>query len=565
MKGTTAGLKVGATVLLILVLGFFVFRFVAKGLGGDRGYEVWALFRDATGLVEKSRVQVAGLNIGEIAGRRLQGHEARITIRLRPDTELWSNAVIYKKSASLLGEYYLEIDPGMPYTPDPLTGKTIQNYLIKDCEKVTGNPDCKQIKNVIEAVTPSDILVQVNETLPVLRDILWNVRKLTEGPVTDLVQEVRGDIARNSQALEKLLGNVDRVVSDVGGFTHGPPSEDMRESIRNLRDITAEVRSLVASGEGGGPGGGGGGGGGGGPGQRSGAPGALRRDLDKLADSIDRLNKSLDHAEKFTGDVAEITDRVNRGEGTVGRLLNDDAIAENVSDITEDAAGFVKSLTRLQTIVGVRTEYNILARAPRTYLSLKLMPRPDKYYLIEVVDDPRGSRRYSHRFENVTGGNTTQQGNINYDVWERTSGFRFSFMFAKRIVPSFARGQFGITGRVGIKESTGGVGLDFDFWNQRLMLNVDLFDFMAARLPRLKVWAAVEVLKHFWLLGGLDDVLNREGSTLLPAEATCGPATPASFCRAGRDYFLGLQLTFTDEDLKALLTVGGSALAGAAR
>ena len=559
MRGTTAGLKVGATALFILVLGFFVFRFVAKGLGGERGYEVWALFRDATGLVEKSRVQVAGLNIGEIAGRRLQGHEARVTVRLRPDAELWSNAVIYKKSASLLGEYYLEIDPGMPSTPDPLTGQTIKNYLIKDCEKVTGKPDCNQIKNVIEAVTPSDILVQVNETLPVLRDILWNVRKLTEGPVTDLVQEVRGDIARNSQALEKLLGNVDRVVSDVGSFTHGPPSDDLRESVRNLRDITAEVRSLVASGGGSG----GSGGSGGDTAQKGGGQGPLRRDLDKLADSIDRLNKSLDNAEKFTGDVASITDRVNRGEGTVGRLLNDDAIAENVSDITEDAAGFVKSLTRLQTIVGVRTEYNILARAPRTYLTLKLMPRPDKYYLIEVIDDPRGTRRYSHRFENVTGGDVTKQGNINVDSWERTSGFRFSFMFAKRVAPWGDR--FGVTGRVGIKESTGGVGLDFDFWHQRLTLNVDLFDFMAARLPRLKVWAAVEVLKHFWLLGGVDDLLNREGTAPNPAGITCGPATPSSWCHAGRDYFAGLQLTFTDEDLKALLAIGGSAVAGAAR
>ena len=31
----------------------------------------------------------------------------------------------------------------------------------------------------------------------------------------------------------------------------------------------------------------------------------------------------------------------------------------------------------------------------------------------------------------------------------------------------------------------------------------------------------------------------------------------------GRDYFLGGQLIFNDEDLKALLAVGGSALGGA--
>ena len=35
-------------------------------VGGHQGYRVWCIFHDATGLVEKSRVQIAGLNIGQI-------------------------------------------------------------------------------------------------------------------------------------------------------------------------------------------------------------------------------------------------------------------------------------------------------------------------------------------------------------------------------------------------------------------------------------------------------------------------------------------------------------------
>ena len=40
-----------------------------------------------------------------------------------PETQLWSNATVFKKSASLLGEFYLEIDPGTPESPDPMTGQ----------------------------------------------------------------------------------------------------------------------------------------------------------------------------------------------------------------------------------------------------------------------------------------------------------------------------------------------------------------------------------------------------------------------------------------------------------
>ena len=114
MRSTGAAIKVGLTALAIALLSFFAFKFVSKGLGGGGGYHVWALFHDATGLVDKSQVQVAGLNIGEISDRRLDGSLARVTIKIKPDVMLWSNASIFKKAASLLGQYYLEIDPGTP-------------------------------------------------------------------------------------------------------------------------------------------------------------------------------------------------------------------------------------------------------------------------------------------------------------------------------------------------------------------------------------------------------------------------------------------------------------------
>src|SRR5579859_1191365 len=111
MRSGAAALKVGITVLVIGFLGFLGFRWVAKGLAGGSGYRVWAHFRDATGLVDKSRVQIAGLIIGEIASRELDGQYAKVTLRLQPDAKLFSNATVFKKTASLLGEFYLEIDP----------------------------------------------------------------------------------------------------------------------------------------------------------------------------------------------------------------------------------------------------------------------------------------------------------------------------------------------------------------------------------------------------------------------------------------------------------------------
>src|SRR3569623_1326200 len=85
-----------------------------------------------------------------------------------------------------------------------------------------------------------------------------------------------------------------------------------------------------------------------------------------------------------------ITGRMEKGEGTVGHILTDDTIARNIESITDDAGGFIRSITKLQTIVGLRTEYNFLSGQPKEYLAIQLVPRPDKFYLIEIVNDPRG-------------------------------------------------------------------------------------------------------------------------------------------------------------------------------
>jgi phospholipid/cholesterol/gamma-HCH transport system substrate-binding protein len=55
--------------------------------------------------------------------------------------------------------------------------------------------------------------------------------------------------------------------------------------------------------------------------------------------------------------------------------------------------------------------------------------------------------------------------------------------------------------------------------------------------PRYRFSLSYEFIKHLWLLGGVDHV----------------------FESSARDYFLGLQLRFTDEDLKTVLPFSGGA------
>ncbi len=508
MRRSWASVTVGLLVLIVGTLSYFLIRSTSERTSGSHGIAVWALFRDASGLFEKSRVQTAGISIGQIDKRELDPVTARakITIRMNPGVTLYENAVVSKKSASLLGEYYLEIDPGTPV--GLVHGQRKEMRVLHDGE---------QIVNVREPTAMGDIIDSVGTLLPILHDILDDVHRLTSGTITDIAENVNKLIESNSDTLGRLLERVDTIAANVEGVTSSEAG-DVKESIRNVREITESLKSLIGT-----------------------TQGQVAGTGNKVQTSIDRLQSTLDNLNKSMANIETVTERLEKGEGTVGRILTDDSIARNVEDITENASSFVRGVTKLQTIVGLRSEYNVLANTLKNYLQVQLMPRPDKFYLIELIEDPRG---YSNTVTSVTQSSST---GFNTATTVTTSDqLRFSLMFGKRVGP--------FVGRFGIKESTGGVGGDLVLFDDRLVLSVDVFNFAQStvgQLPRVKVAGAWEIWnKTLYVIGGADELLNYHRG-----EAGTG---------GGFDWFVGGQLRFNDEDLKSLLLVGGGAAAGAA-
>jgi phospholipid/cholesterol/gamma-HCH transport system substrate-binding protein len=512
VRRSWASLTVGLLVVIVAVISYLLIRSTSEHSSNGKGIAVYGLFRDASGLFEKSRVQTAGIAVGQIDARKLDQEtaKARITIRMLPGITLYENAVVSKKSASLLGEYYLEIDPGTPIGLDH--GQRREMRKLKDGD---------QILRVIEPTQMGDMLNDVATLLPILHDILADVRKLTSGTITDIADNINKLIESNADTLGRLLERVDTIAANVEGVT-STEAGDVKESIKNVRQITDSIKSLVGT-----------------------TQGQIAGTGNKMQGSIDRLQNTLDNLDKSMTNIASISERIDKGEGTVGHILNDDTIARNVEDITENASGFIRSVTKLQTIVGLRTEYNILANTLKNYLSVQIMPRPDKFYLIELVEDPRG---YSNTV--LTATHSSAAPFMTSITTTTSDALRFSLMFGKQI--GLGSATLGL--RFGIKESTGGVGGDLYLFDDKLELSTDVFGFAQSTVGqnfRVKVSAAGELWNRtVYLVGGADDLLNYHRG-----EAGTG---------GGFDWFLGLQLRFNDEDLKSLLLVGGGAAAGAA-
>ena len=158
----------------------------------------------------------------------------------------------------------------------------------------------------------------------------------------------------------------------------------------------------------------------------------------------------------------------------------------------------------------------------KSYVELRLQPREDKYYLIEIVNDPRGLTRFEQsrrRHRQPERPAALPRGPHDHDQ-------RLPLLAAVR--PALrARSPAGSASRSRPAAS----GSICSLFEDRFELRQDLFGFGEVVLPRWRISLGYEFIQRLWLLGGVDDI----------------------FSPMRRDYFVGLQLKFNDEDLKTIL------------
>lgn len=487
MSRISTAAKVGAFTIVLTVAAVVIYRFIDYQVGGEEGYTVHAYLKDAQGIAKHSQVKLAGIPVGHIKSVRLEHGKARVDIAMDRDVPLYDDASVAKISSSLLGEYFLAVAAG-----------TEGKRQLRDGD---------EIRHVLEAATTDDIMKDVAEITQDVKkvtralantvgtdqgedDIKRTLANLAE--VTDNLNKI---VAENRQTIRSILTNVESI-SDKS-------APEIDRILENVRVATQDVRELMAKSE-----------------EPGAAPGEVRQIIDRVENASSSLESALSNLDSAT-------ERIERGEGTLGRLSKDEKLIDEVEGVAEGVNEFVGGISRLQTIVELRSEYQFLSGGMKSYLKVRLQPREDKYYLVEVISDPRGFTTFEQL--DVDTNNPNDPPHYREVRATTKNSFRFSFQFAKSMGP--------FTGRFGIVESTGGIGLDLLLLDDRFEVSQDLFGFGEVVLPRYRITLGYEFVNHLWLLAGVDDILSADR----------------------RDYYVGLRLRFNDTDLKSILPFAGGA------
>ena len=534
MQSFWTPLRVGLVVAAAAVAFALGLYFIGANIGRDKSYRVFAMFDDATGLGARSRVQIAGIPVGQVDHIELDQAtaRARVWLKIKQEYPLHRNATITKRSESILGDFLLDLTPGTPDQPLLKDGDEIRN--------VVRQPGMNEVFNQLSKIAGDIGVVTENlrKTLGGengennLRTIVENLTRITEG--------IEGIIDRSQSRVDAILGNVQSFTGNLRNIGAGG-EQDVLAILKNTRDATAEARDILKT-----------------VGNVVGSQdtGELKKSVGSVRSSMEKLDTSL-------ANIREITDKINKGEGTIGRLVNDDRLAKNLEKTTSSLNDVFAGLGQLKIELQERNEFLLgctgitacdARNAPITgnalvdysynpwtknYFSIRIIPKPDKWYGFELVDDPRGSvRRVQVRNTLIDPAGPNQFFPSSYTQITTERQLKFSAYIAKRYGP--------ISGRFGILENTGGFGVKVHLLNDSLIVSADAFEFAnpLKQHPRIKVYADYRFLDHLFITAGADDLVNgREFDTEHPTRIV-----------NGRDYFFGAGFYFTDDDVKLLLS-----------
>lgn len=272
----------GAVVAVIGALVWFTFSLGGGAAAGSRGYVL--LFDSALGLSIDNIVAVAGVKVGVVDSITVDGRRARVTVKVAPDIVLHADAKAALRQKTLLGEKYVDLDPGTDAAPPLPAGAVLANNMptveidqvVRDISLLVDRlnnitpPLESAIGRIDDAMKDQDGKAIANELVGALQDLRTLVRETNKvvGSSGDDLRVVLS-MAREkgpslltrlesaSTKVDNLLGAVDpaqvrSVVDRVGPATETAATNleeittDMKVAMSDLRDAARRVDGVLA-------------------------------------------------------------------------------------------------------------------------------------------------------------------------------------------------------------------------------------------------------------------------------------------------------------------------------
>ena len=288
-------IKVALLAITAIVILFFGVRFLKGSELLNSSNVYYVVYEKIDGLAVSNPILINGLKVGRVESiRLLQERKNGILVRLRvnSDVTVGQSARAILASSSILGGETIILDVGNIAQPLP-GGDTIAAAR----EQTIGQ--LVQAKALPIAEKFDSTLAQLNAIIGVNgNDTMANI-----------IGMLVGDTATVSQTVEELAIATQRA------------SALLRYNEQNLNTTMANLTMLSNSLSD----------------PKQGLPPLLAK-LNQTVDSVNnlQLNRTLNKLDRIAQNLEQVTDKINQGQGSLGKFVNDDSLYTNLNRSAED-------------------------------------------------------------------------------------------------------------------------------------------------------------------------------------------------------------------------------------
>jgi phospholipid/cholesterol/gamma-HCH transport system substrate-binding protein len=311
-----------------------------------------------------------------------------------------------------------------------------------------------------------------------------------------LAQEIRSTLNQDRRdELEGAISNLATILRDLKGVIQ-ENRDGVKNTVTNIESASSNLPAVIES---------------------------LERTLDKyhsVGANLDRrLPEVLDSIQIL---VTELNGTVSDAkEPLINSLDSVEGFFSKGEETIKELDKIILSLTKSELQFSMRAEHNFRDETFSTYTNIAYLPNPNTYYLFSLVNAPVYDEYKS-------------DGTIKGSQLHEDGDTLFSAQYGKR----YGDWLF----RAGLIESTGGLGIDFFAFADKLKFSLEAFDFNAVNDIRndganLKASLRYRVYDHIDLLVGGTNLINSHSAL-----------------------FMGVGFYFIDNDLKAFMGAAGGGL-----
>jgi phospholipid/cholesterol/gamma-HCH transport system substrate-binding protein len=320
--------KVG--ILILTAVGLLAaFILIMGGINFQPTYPIFVDFDNPGGLQSGAPVKIAGVKVGKISEIQFRGGELnaqtgrrdplvriKVVVEKRYQKSIKENSLFYVTTQGVLGEQFLAIEPGSndrPVLPENAVVRGLDpprlDMLLAEGYELLHNTVAAMRDNREEIGEAFDGLRKTLKGTGTFLDnnqdrldrIAANVEQITVD-ADDAIKGAKSKYVDNPR-IDRILANVDGV-SGAAARDAPPLLADARETMANAKRVSATFGSEAQQ--------------------------------KKLQQTLDDVSEIASRGKATTADAQAIVAQIKRGKGTVGAVVMDEQLYDDIQELVRD-------------------------------------------------------------------------------------------------------------------------------------------------------------------------------------------------------------------------------------